>query len=511
MVTQEKKTLDPHVLGVALLTLLAAAFRLPFLTHESLWKDELFSWQTISVNSLSEAIYRGAVVDTHPPLYTILSYGFKQILGVSEWGLRFPSALIGILCVPLIYLLGKELFGKREGLVAAAFMALLFRPIFFSLEARNNILVAFCAIIVGFVWLWTLRMVLENRKAPLLSIGLGVLAAMIAYTHYFGVLLLLVMMLHLAWRAMALRRGYLPVGLLGAGIAAAYLPWLAFAVQRVAETDQGFWIPKPDLLAPAWFFSFFFGRFHPLWMALALVVLAYLFLNKGPFKLAKPETEDPDMAREVRLMLAFWILAPFVIILGKSLVSTSFFLNRYFMICLPAAYLAAARGLNLLLQHPSRVAAATAAVVIVSLSHMFFIDRILERPQRAQYRQAIAYVERQVASQGELEPAPIFGSLAYLRYYTDREGSGMRMVASNQEYYLNTFPAYQEYIEEHRPDSFWLVQHYDEDDWTEERVDGPKARKMREKMTEHFAPDYVLAEHKNFREVLVMRFTRSSQ
>lgn len=55
----------------------------------------------------------------HPPAgYWIMALTYK-IFGINEFWTRFPSALSGIICIILLYLLGKKLFNPLVGLVSS--------------------------------------------------------------------------------------------------------------------------------------------------------------------------------------------------------------------------------------------------------------------------------------------------------------------------------------------------------------------------------------------------------
>lgn len=62
--------------------------------------------------------------DYKPPLYMYLNVPTVAIFGLTPFAARLPSAIFGVLCVPLIYLLAKKLFDRKTALIAAAFMAL---------------------------------------------------------------------------------------------------------------------------------------------------------------------------------------------------------------------------------------------------------------------------------------------------------------------------------------------------------------------------------------------------
>ena len=65
--------------------------------------------------------------DYKPGLYVYIVLPFVKVLGLTEWAVRIPNALIGVASVYLIYLLVKELFGKEKEtlpLIAALFLAI---------------------------------------------------------------------------------------------------------------------------------------------------------------------------------------------------------------------------------------------------------------------------------------------------------------------------------------------------------------------------------------------------
>lgn len=54
-----------------------------------------------------------------PPLHYWLSAASLAVFGENEFAARLPGALMGLLTVLLVYHLGRKLFGRREGLLAA--------------------------------------------------------------------------------------------------------------------------------------------------------------------------------------------------------------------------------------------------------------------------------------------------------------------------------------------------------------------------------------------------------
>jgi len=69
-------------------------------------------------------------------LFTYLDALFISLFGFSEPVARVPSLLVGILSIPLLYLVGKRFFSKQVGLLAAALLALAPETIIWMGRAR---------------------------------------------------------------------------------------------------------------------------------------------------------------------------------------------------------------------------------------------------------------------------------------------------------------------------------------------------------------------------------------
>ena len=72
--------------------------------------------------------------DFKPPLYTYLTITSIGILGLNEFAVRFPNALLGSLAVLLVYFLTKELFKNKDCLALTAALLLAISPWHVSLS-----------------------------------------------------------------------------------------------------------------------------------------------------------------------------------------------------------------------------------------------------------------------------------------------------------------------------------------------------------------------------------------
>ena len=90
----------------------------------------------------------------------------ESVLGVNQFGLRFPSAVVGSLTVLALFLLARELFSLRTALFSAWFLATAFWHVAFSRIALRAILVPFLLTISVLLLLRAIRVASEGRRAP---------------------------------------------------------------------------------------------------------------------------------------------------------------------------------------------------------------------------------------------------------------------------------------------------------------------------------------------------------
>ena len=104
----------------------------------SFWTDE--NHVAIFVRAILE---RGRPVlanGYHTGAYQWLLYWLgaisAKIFGLNEFALRFPAAIFGVLTIGVVYLLGKKIFSRKAGFIAAFLTAFLNIEILFSRQAR---------------------------------------------------------------------------------------------------------------------------------------------------------------------------------------------------------------------------------------------------------------------------------------------------------------------------------------------------------------------------------------
>jgi uncharacterized membrane protein len=336
--------------------------RLYRLAYQSLWFDESLSMALASAPlkiSIEATLAEGL---QHLPLYYFLLRIFVWI-GRSEMVLRLPSAVCGVLAIPLIYQVGRRCLERGTGLFAALLLAINPYHVWFSQEARMYSLLMLSTL--GSLYFF-LRLLKESRR----SLWLGFIAFhAIGYcTLYFAFFIPLIEFAFIlcTWRInyTILRRWTL-----GQFVASLTLsPWLV-AIFLSGYRNFGIgWIPRPQWYAPLqtlWNFSIGYTEVITLLVAVSLFVFWLAFVW-GLVSAARDQAP-------ARLLLSLWVGLPIVITFLMSF-RRPFYVDRYLIICLPAFLILVAHGALHPRPHLARYGWALALLVTASigLSRVYF-------------------------------------------------------------------------------------------------------------------------------------------
>jgi|GEM_PF-4033590 len=184
-------------LVVAFLTLAGTLLRIATINTRSFWLDEAI---TVEQTRLPDAgaVIMGQVGNVHPPLFHVLQHYWSQVFGFSEVAMRGFSTTIGIITIPLAYIAGRVLCGRRAGLITAGIVALAPYYVWYSQEARMYALSGMWAFASMAALGYALR---DNRRWQWALYGVVTLLGL--YTHFFYIFLLAgqcLAVLAVAWR-----------------------------------------------------------------------------------------------------------------------------------------------------------------------------------------------------------------------------------------------------------------------------------------------------------------------
>jgi len=348
------------------ITALGALLRLWALNAKSFWLDEIASvviarmpgntfWHWLWTEEGNMALY-----------YVMLRPWLGIHLG--EGTIRLFSVLPGFASVPMMYLLGRRLFGRNAGLLAALLLALNTCAVVYSQEARGYSWLLLGTIISTYYFV---RLIEEPTKSIASAYALA--AGVTFYFHYFGLLVPLGHAVSLitvpnerqSWPQLRLAAAILMVF-------AVPVLWM-ISIQPGRHLD---WVAKPSFLE-----LYHIGVFlaaasgkagGAVLLVLELVLLSVFFRNLVAIwkTLAGPGLWE-------NALVASGLLTPVILSLLFSVIRPVFF-HRFLIICLPFWLLAVVVGA---LEVPQRrwKNCAIAAVCVTSLvTTMFSYSRVRE-------------------------------------------------------------------------------------------------------------------------------------
>ncbi|MCA9971564.1 MAG: hypothetical protein KC425_15175 [Anaerolineales bacterium] len=146
-----------HRIFLLAILLLAAGLRLPGLANGSppgLAHDEVANWLIDhGILAGEHAVYFTRAYG-HEAGFHYLQAGFVALLGDHALALRLPAAFLGMLLVAVGGALARRLYGRFHALTAAALLAVLLWPVFFSRLGLRAISLPVLAGLSALFWWW---------------------------------------------------------------------------------------------------------------------------------------------------------------------------------------------------------------------------------------------------------------------------------------------------------------------------------------------------------------------
>jgi len=336
--------------AISLLTLAAFAVRAVSLDAQSLWRDEVdaLRFATVPWQGMLSAFTRPG---WNGPLYFLLLRGWVTLTGTSEYAMRFLSLAFGVLCVPLVYVLGHCLFTRSVGFLAALLVASSPYLTWYSQEVKMYTLVSTLALLAVYAQKVGLRRGVGGGGWHWWVVQV-VAISLAFYSHILAALLIPVqMLLYLTWWPQARRRW---AGTL-VSLACLILPYLPLvgwqAPMVLQERETGFYHyslgEMVQILLNGW--SMGTLNWGSPWGAVLMGALAVWGLM-GSLFLPSPSTSTPSLRGKGeeegrgRVALVAWLLTPLLAVWLISL-RQPLFTDRYLIWTAPAFYLLVALGL----------------------------------------------------------------------------------------------------------------------------------------------------------------------
>lgn len=351
--------------------------------------------------SVSE-IVRFTMTDVHPPLYFLFLHFWTKVFGESVIAVRMMSVLFSALTVFVFYHLALKLFNSRVAFFAALLLTLSPFHIFFSHETRMYSQLTFLTL--ASVYFYVSFLEDERRSSAILYV---VFTILLLHTHIYATFILMAEFFYFISLYVFAREAFqklfrrwlatqIAIGLL-------FLPWALVIVKQAAKAKGGFWIPKPDRLAPLQTLIEYSGS---LWLALLLLPLFIYGIM-----LYRNEKETPN----AKVLLLLWFILPIAVPFAISKLSSPFYQTKYTIAASLPFYLFVALGLTQL----KKLSAQRVLVSLLLICFAVEIQDLYSTMKRERWNHA-AYNVEQTAQPDDLILFNSTGCEMAFSYYMKR-------------------------------------------------------------------------------------------
>jgi mannosyltransferase len=399
--------------GITVILVLAIFLRFYALDRQSLWLDELHTMNEASPNlSFSELFHYLTCCDQHPPLYYFIEKLLFSIFGYTSLVARCLSAALGVASVLVMYFLGKELSGKKLGLIASAFTAINYYNIEYSQEVRSYIMAFFFA---ALTFVFFFRLIKAGGRKNIWLYGLSALG--VIYSHYYGLFLVTgeYVAAFIFWIIGKSDRKRLFQCFFFSSIIfiVGYLPWLP--VLKEMSQIKSFWAGQIKLDFISIYFFDYFGDYLPLnpFLLLALIYFFYCFIRRAiPWR---------NSIKSSPVLLCFVTFSIIILVaIGiptvRSILVVPMLVERYTIIIVPAIILIISFAFYLI---PSSLLRSLLFTVflILSLNQMIVVNKFYTRLRKTQFRELTEYIMKDSAA----NKYPIINERTawHIQYYLD--------------------------------------------------------------------------------------------
>lgn len=335
--------------------------------NQSLWLDEAISVQVATKFSFLEIINQFAPKDFNPPLYYLILHFWLKIFPATEFFIRLPSIIFGVLTALFIYKIYYFIFKeKKEALFSLVLLLTSALHIYYSQEARAYSLAAFTVTASMYYFI----KLLKKKDTSNIAFYMFYTVLML-YSHYLCWLAIFTQVIYLFFYQKNKLKNYFWLFI---SLFLIYIPWLPtlfnqLNIGKKAALTNTVWRKivgglslKSISLLPVKFIigrtSFTNKSFY--FILASILVLFFTFLLWQ----TKRKKQNP-----LAKLIWFWLVIPLILGIFISFKIPIFSYFR-FLFCLPALYLLIARGV-FSFKKPQQF------IVLVLLINLFFSFRYL--------------------------------------------------------------------------------------------------------------------------------------
>ena len=463
--------MDKKTIGLLLLIIILGTFlRIYAIGSESFWIDEgatALTMERYEGGGILKNIYtKGQILPEYykgvsdlPVYYYTLSY-WTKLFRTSETSLRMFSAVFGIAAIIFVFVVAKELMGRKNALLSSFLFAVSLPAIELSQEARPYSIYLFFGAASTYYFI---RLLKDNRW---ITSGLYVFFTILGlYTHYLFELLLVFQgayaLFHISYMEKSLKGvkgSFVAKGSPISRVAAVFLIIAILASPLVPRTFREAnlepWWGPPTMESFTKFFVRFstwlypseearskiksgalqeigVGEMSTLLSVILTAMLSYALAGYGLFVKARNSKGNFLKEEKGSVFLAGWFFVPIAIGSGASIImSTNIFSSsNYFAYVIPPLVILIAEGMLSLKPIYRTVIFAVFLVALVLPLHAYYAN-----VNKQEWREAAMYVKEQAKSDEPILFSIYSGEVVFRYYHGDNDNfHGIRNIEEVRE------------------------------------------------------------------------------
>lgn len=385
-----------------LLILVFASFlRLYQLDFQSVWLDEVHTMiESNPELTFAEFDYIVFFREGMGHFYFLTVRILQEIFGISSYVVRFFSAFMGIAAVFSIYTLGKSMFSKNVGLIAAILLSVNSFIIFYSQEARPYMLLVF-AVILSF------NLLINFIRKPNIktAVWYGFATGLVVNSHFVGLSTIFSQYVLLLFFFIIIEKkqklNFFKFGFISF-VVALLLSWNTKEIFLKMTTYKSGWLTLPGKDGFTLIFYDLLGSTEMLTFIFTTLIVYFLFkvFNEKEIEYKTNFIVENKLIFS-SLILFSWFFLPILLPIIKSYTSESMIFNRYFICLIPALLLAIAIGIDSI---STRLVKSAIIIVIVSfaLADLFLVKDYYHRINKTQFREISEKVKEKNISRSKI-------------------------------------------------------------------------------------------------------------
>lgn len=300
----------------------------------SFWHDEVI-WLITGRDNLLD-ILKDAIWILRPPLFMLLIHMWS-LLGNGEFLLRLLPFVFGVSTILVTYKVGKLLFNKKIGLIAALFVSFSPFHIYYSQELTHYTLTALLALCSVYYFILSVR-----KNSTYVWVMFVFFTCLSIYTSYYLLFLLISENLFFLLSYIKYKKLLRKWLLSNVFIVLLYIPWLLMLPRQISllhtsPSDYFNWMPTGSPIYILQAFRLFNVGYNADFILNFLASLIFF-----PLFFIGIVSHLRDEKEQIKL-LVLWLLAPMVLSLLFSMIMPTF-IYRNFIFVIPAYYILIARG-----------------------------------------------------------------------------------------------------------------------------------------------------------------------